>query len=137
MFARVNSMGCYGMEAFCVEVEADCHNGMPRIDVVGLPDASVKESCDRVRAAMKNCGCQFPVSRITVNLAPADRRKEGPLYDLPMFVALLAASGQLKQMPATSAFFGELSLDGAVRRVNGALPMVIQARDAGWEEIFV
>ena len=137
MFARVNSTGCYGMEAFCVEVEADCYNGLPRFDIVGLPDASVKESCDRVRAAMKNCGCHFPVSRITVNLAPADRRKEGPLYDLPMLVALLAASGQLKQMSTKAAFFGELSLDGAVRRVNGALPMVIQARDAGWEEIFV
>ena len=137
MFARVNSTGCYGMEAFCVEVEADCYNGLPRFDIVGLPDASVKESCDRVRAAMKNCGCQFPVSRITVNLAPADRRKEGPIYDLPMFVALLAASGQLKQMSPKTAFFGALSLDGAVRRVNGALPMVIQARDAGREEIFV
>lgn len=137
MFARINSVGCFGMEAFCVEVEADCFNGMPRFDIVGLPDASVREACDRVRSAMKNCGQEFPVSRITVNLAPADRRKEGPTYDLPIMIALLVASGQLRGGLDSMAFFGELSLDGAVRRVNSALPMVIQARDAGWKEIFV
>jgi magnesium chelatase family protein len=137
MFARVNSAGCYGMEAFRVEVEADCGGGLPRFDVVGLPDASVSESRDRVRSAMKNCGFEFPMSRITVNLAPADRRKEGPLYDLPILVALLAASGQLRPGFGKTAFFGELSLDGAVRRVNGALPMVMQARAAGWEEVFL
>jgi magnesium chelatase family protein len=125
------------MEAFCVELEADCFNGLPRFDVVGLPDASVKEAGDRVRSAMKNCGYEFPVNRITVNLAPADRRKEGPIYDLPMLVALLVASGQLRGGMEKTAFFGELSLDGSVRRVNGALPMVIQAREAGWTEIFV
>ena len=138
MFARVGSVGCYGMEAFCVEVEADCGSGLPRFEVVGLPDASVSESRDRVRSAMKNCGCDFPMSRITVNLAPADRRKEGPIYDLPILVALLAASGQLRYGDFDkAAFFGELSLDGAVLRVNGALPMVIQARDAGLTEIFL
>jgi len=137
MFARVNSVGCYGMESFSVEVEADCGGGLPRFDIVGLPDASVSESRDRVRSAMKNCGCDFPMSRITVNLAPADRRKEGPIYDLPIFVALMAASGQLRPSFDQAAFFGELSLDGAVRRVNGALPMVIQARDAGLAEVFL
>jgi len=137
MFARVNSAGCYGMEAFRVEVEADCGGGLPRFDVVGLPDASVSESRDRVRSAMKNCGFEFPMSRITVNLAPADRRKEGPLYDLPILVALLAASGQLRSGFEKTAFFGELSLDGAVRRVNGALPMVMQVRAAGWTEVFL
>jgi len=138
MFARINSTGCYGMEAFCVEVEADCGGGLPRFDVVGLPGASVRESSDRVRSAMKNCGCEFPVSRITVNLAPADRRKEGPIYDLPILAALLVSSGQLRGEPlAQAALFGELSLDGSVRRVNGALPMVIEAQNAGWKEIFV
>ena len=137
MFARVNSVGCFGMDAFCVEVEADCGGGLPRFDVVGLPDASVSESRDRVRSAMKNCGCDFPMSRITVNLAPADRRKEGPLYDLPILIALLVASGQLRAGHEKAAFIGELALDGTVRRVNGALPMVIEARDAGWTEIFV
>ncbi|MDR2525356.1 MAG: YifB family Mg chelatase-like AAA ATPase [Oscillospiraceae bacterium] len=137
MFAKINSAGCYGMEAFSVEVEADVSRGLPRFDVVGLPDAAVSEARDRVRSAMKNCGCEFPVSRITVNLAPADRRKEGPVYDLPILVALLAATGQLRGDFAESAFFGELSLDGTVRKVNGALPMVIQARAAGRKEIFV
>jgi len=137
MFARVNSVGCYGMDAFSVEAEADCGGGLPRFDVVGLPDASVSESRDRVRSAMKNCGYDFPMSRITVNLAPADRRKEGPLYDLPILVALLVASGQLRGGFDKAAFFGELSLDGAVRRVNGALPMVMQARAAGLTEVFV
>ncbi|MDR2753588.1 MAG: YifB family Mg chelatase-like AAA ATPase [Oscillospiraceae bacterium] len=138
MFARVNSAGCYGMDAFRVEVEADCSNGLPRFDIVGLPDASVSEAKDRVRSAIKNCGYAFPATRITINLAPADRRKEGPIYDLPILIALLTASGQLRARgAAAAAYFGELSLDGAVRRVNGALPMVIQARDAGWTEIFV
>ena len=137
MYAQVNSMGCFGMEAFCVQVEADCFNGMPRFDIVGLPGASVKEACDRVRSAIKNCGHEFPMSRITINLAPADRRKEGPIYDLPILVALLVASGQLRAGHETAAFIGELALDGTVRRVNGALPMVMQARDAGWTEVFV
>ncbi|MDR1927018.1 MAG: YifB family Mg chelatase-like AAA ATPase, partial [Oscillospiraceae bacterium] len=104
---------------------------------VGLPDAAVSEARDRVRSAVKNSGFEFPVSRITVNLAPADRRKEGPIYDLPILVALLIASGQLRGDIKACAFFGELSLDGAVRRVNGALPMVIKAREAGWKEVFV
>ncbi|MCL2531833.1 MAG: YifB family Mg chelatase-like AAA ATPase [Oscillospiraceae bacterium] len=138
MFARINSMGCFGMEAFAVEVEADCFNsGLPRFDIVGLPGASVKEAQDRVRSAMKNCGHEFPGSRVTVNLAPADRRKEGPIYDLPICIALLVGSGQLRSGHEKSAFIGELALDGTVRRVNGALPMVIAARDAGWTEIFV
>jgi len=138
MFSRVNSMGCFGMDAFCVEVECDSFSsGFPRFDIVGLPDASVKEAADRVRSAIKNCGYEFPMSRITVNLAPADRRKEGPTYDLPILIALLVASGQLKGGHEKAAFLGELSLDGAVRRVNGALPMVIEARDAGWKEIYV
>ncbi|MDR1465884.1 MAG: YifB family Mg chelatase-like AAA ATPase [Oscillospiraceae bacterium] len=137
MFSRINSVGCYGMETFCVEVEADLHQGLPRFDMVGLPDAAVSEAKDRVRAAIKNSGYAFPASRITVNLAPADRRKEGPLYDLPLFVALLCASGQLQGDFAKAAFVGELSLDGLVRKVNGALPMVIQARNAGWTDVFV
>ncbi|MCL2106135.1 MAG: YifB family Mg chelatase-like AAA ATPase [Oscillospiraceae bacterium] len=143
MFARINSMGCYGLEAFCVEVEADIPQGLPRFDIVGLPDTSVSEARERVRSAMKNSGYDFPYSRITVNLAPADRRKEGPLYDLPILIALLAASGQLRgggmqdEAWQRTAFIGELSLDGSVRKVNGALPMVIQARDAGWREVFL
>ena len=95
MFAHLNSIGLYGMDAFEVNVEADISNGLPGFDVVGLPDTAVKESRDRVRSASKNCGFASPMSRITVNLAPADKRKEGPIYDLPILLAILTASGQL------------------------------------------
>lgn len=95
MFAKVKSLGIFGMDAFSVVVEADISRGVPRFDIVGLPDTAVKESRERVRAAIKNCNFQFPVSRITVNIAPADIKKEGPLYDLPVFIALLMATGQI------------------------------------------
>lgn len=137
MFARVRSMGLYGMESYMVEVEADLSQGLPRFDVVGLPDASVSESRNRVHSAIKNGGFNFPVSRITINLAPADKRKEGPFYDLPIFIALLTASRQLQVPLDGMAFIGELSLNGELRRVNGALPMVICARDAGVSAVFV
>ncbi len=137
MFAKVNSMGIFGMEVFPVSVEADISGGLPRFDVVGLPDSAVSESRDRVRSAMKNSGFDFPVSRITVNLAPADRRKEGPLYDLAIFVALLEASEQLRANTGEYIFLGELSLDGKVRRVNGVLPMVIGACQSGMKKVFV
>ena len=137
MFAKVNSMGIFGMEVFPVSVEADISSGLPRFDVVGLPDSAVSESRNRVHSAIKNSGFDFPVSRITVNLAPADRRKEGPLYDLAMFVALLMASEQLRADTDGYIFLGELSLDGKVRRVNGVLPMVIGACQSGVSKIFV
>ena len=137
MFAKVNSMGIFGMEVFPVSVEADISSGLPRFDVVGLPDSAVSESRDRVRSAMKNSGFDFPVSRITVNLAPADRRKEGPLYDLSIFIALLEASEQLNVKTDDYIFLGELSLDGKIRRVNGVLPMVIGAHQCGVRKIFV
>ena len=95
MFARLFSMGLYGVEAFPVEVEVDVSRGMPCFDMVGLPDAAVKEARNRVRSALKNCGFDFPINRITVNLAPADRRKESPVYDLPLLAALLCATEQL------------------------------------------
>ncbi len=137
MFARVNSFGIYGMEVFPVTVEADISTGMPRFDVVGLPDSAVSESRDRVRSAIKNCGFTFPVSRITLNLAPADRRKEGPVYDLAMLITLLLASDQLNADTKGYAFIGELSLDGKVRHINGVLPMVINARQQGLKGVFV
>lgn len=137
MFARVNSLGIYGMEVFPVTVEADISGGLPRFDVVGLPDSAVSESRDRVHSAIKNCGFTFPVSRITVNLAPADRRKEGPIYDLAMFITLLLASEQLDADTSGYAFLGELSLDGKIRHVNGVLPMVISACQNGFHSIFV
>lgn len=137
MFARVNSLGIYGMEVFPVTVEADISGGLPRFDVVGLPDSAVSESRDRVRSAIKNCGFDFPVSRITVNLAPADRRKEGPVYDLAMLITLLLASEQLNVNTDGYAFIGELSLDGKIRHVNGVLPMVISACQNGLKAVFV
>lgn len=137
MFAKVSSMGIYGMEVFPVTVEADISSGLPRIDVVGLPDSAVSESKDRVRSAIKNRGFEYPVSRITLNLAPADRRKEGPIYDLAILVALLQASEQINVKTGGYAFLGELSLDGKVRHVNGVLPMVIGAKQCGIKAVFV
>ncbi len=137
MFAGLKSMGLRGIDGFMVDVEADLSQGLPGFDVVGLPDTAVRESRDRVRAAMKNAGYTYPVSRITVNLAPADIKKEGSVYDLPLLLALLCASGQLKAKLAHAAFVGELSLQGAVRPVRGVLPMVIAARDAGIKEVYV
>ena len=137
MFARINSMGLFGIESYMVGVEVDYGNGLPRIDVVGLPDASVNESRNRVRSAMKNCGYPFPQSRVTVNLSPADIKKEGPIYDLPIFISILHATDQLKCPLGDCAFIGELSLDGLVRKVNGALSMVIRAQKSGIKKVFV
>ena len=137
MFACLKSMGLRGIDGFMVDVEADLSQGLPGFDVVGLPDTAVKESRDRVRSALKNAGYTYPVSRITVNLAPADVKKEGSVYDLPLLLSLLCASGQLKANLKHAAFIGELSLLGEVRPVRGVLPMVIAARDAGIKEVFV
>ncbi len=137
MVSRSYSMGLYGLDSFTVAVEADISVGLPGFDVVGLPDASVRESRDRVRSAMKNCGFQFPVHKITVNLGPADKRKEGPIYDLPLFVALMKASGQLDAGVEDSVFIGELSLTGEVRPVKGVLPMAIRAKEAGFQKLYV
>ena len=137
MFTRQNSVGLFGVDAYMVRVEADLSQGMPCFDIVGLPDAAVKESRDRVRAAVRNCGFTFPVGRVTVNLAPADIRKEGALYDLPLLVAILKAAGQLDAELEDAAFIGELSLDGTVRPVNGLLAMAIQVRQSGLKRFFV
>ena len=137
MFAEVHSLGVHALDGFCVRVEADISAGLPQFCVVGLPDNAVKESSERVHSAIKNLGFTYPVSRITVNLAPADIRKTGPVYDLPIFLALLCADGQLSSIPGNYAFIGELSLDGAVRGVSGVLPMAMAAKDAGIEHLFV
>ena len=137
MVAKTHSMGLFGMEAFPVEVETDLSTGLPSFEIVGLPDAAVKESRDRVRAALKNCGYDFPVGRITMNLAPADRKKAGPMYDLPLLVSLLKASHQLSCDTADAVFLGELSLSGQVRPVHGVLAMACAARTAGVRRMFV
>ena len=125
------------MEAYKVLVEADISGGLPRFDIVGLPDTAVSESRERVRSAIKNANLQYPVSRITVNLAPADIKKEGPIYDLPILIALLSANEQLKGVTDEMAFIGELSLDGELRKINGVLPMVICAMKNGIKKIFI
>lgn len=137
MYAKVKSLGVFGLDAFGVTVECDISSGPPRFDLVGLPDAVVKESRERVRASVKNSHLDFPVSRITVNIAPADIKKEGSVYDLPVFIAILKASGQLKGDTDNFAFVGELSLDGEIRSVNGILPMLIKARDCGIKAVFI
>lgn len=133
----VNSIGYFGLHTFPVEVEADVSFGKFRFDIVGLPDAAVSESRERVRAAIKNNGYEFPNVHITVNLAPADVRKEGPVFDLPIFIALLKASKQLMCDVSTCAFVGELSLSGCVRPCNGVLPMVMKAKEEGFRSIFI
>lgn len=137
MFSKIYSLGLRGVNGFVVTVEADLSQGLPAFEVVGLPGTAVRESRDRVRAALKNGGFTYPVSRITVNLAPADVRKEGAVYDLPLLLALLCASDQCRAAVEDAAFVGELSLDGAVRPVRGVLPMVLAARDAGLKRVFV
>ena len=131
MMVTVRSLGLTGITGYEVSVECFLSGGLPGFDVVGLPDAAVKESRERVRAAVKNCGAKFPVSRITVNLAPAGTKKAGTVYDLPIFVGLLAADGDLPTPPKDAAFIGELSLTGALRGVSGVLPMALAAREAG------
>ena len=132
-----NSMGIFGLETFNVRVEADVAMGFPGFDIVGLPDASVKESRDRVRSALRNCGFEIPDGKITINLAPAHIRKEGSVYDLPILMALLKYSGQLVADISNSVFIGELSLSGDVRSVNGVLPMTMKAKEEGFQNIYV
>lgn len=138
MIAKVKSCGLMGIDGYIVDVETDITNGMPAFDVVGLPDAAVKESRERVRAAMRNSELNFPQKRITVNLAPANIRKEGPFYDLPICLGLLRSSGQLPGDEADEyLFLGELSLNGRLRPVIGALPMVLCAAEAGIKKVIL
>lgn len=137
MFSRLKSVGLFGIDSYMIEVEADVSTGLPCFDIVGLPDTAVKESRDRVRAALKNCGFKFPVGHITVNLAPADLKKEGSLYDLPILIALLRATDQIKEETDDSIFIGELSLDGKLRPAGGILAIAVTALKNGIKRMFV
>ena len=137
MYAVLKSFGLKGLNGFPVEVEADISGGMPALSIVGLPDSAVRESGDRVHAALKNLGFKWPDRRITINLAPADVRKTGPVYDLPLLLAVLAASGQLEPPPKDTAFLGELALDGSLRPVSGVLPMALEAAAGGVRALYV
>jgi magnesium chelatase family protein len=136
MLSQTLAYGLSGVDGFAVKVEVFITNGLPALDVVGLPDASVKESRDRVRAAIMNSGFRMPVARVTVNLAPADVRKEGPAFDLPIAVGVLQASGQVAFPPMDDVLLiGELSLQGELNPVRGALPMVISAHEHGIHQV--
>ena len=137
MMGHVRSMGLRGLEGYEISVECYITNGLPGFDVVGLPDAAVKEARERVRAAIKNCGFKFPVSRITLNLAPAGTKKTGTVYDLPILLGILEASGLVKLPKTPCAFLGELSLEGALRPVAGVLPMALAAKELGVQELYV
>lgn len=137
MVFKCKSFGLFGIDCYPVEVEASISRGIGAFDLVGLPDTAVKESRDRVRTAFNNCGFDFPISRLTVNLAPADIKKEGPIYDLPIFMAILKATGNLAVKLEESAFLGELSLAGEVRSINGVLPMTIKAKECGIKHLYV
>lgn len=137
MLAKLHSLGVVALDGYVVTVEVDTSGGLPQFNIVGLPDSAVKESTDRVRSALKNMQYTYPVSRITVNLAPAHTRKTGPVYDLPLLLGVLAASGQISSLPDSCAFVGELSLDGAVRPITGILPMATACRNAGIKKLFV
>ena len=137
MVEKCNSLGLFGLNTYVIETEADLSRGIAAFDIVGLPDTAVKESRDRVRAAMKNCGFEFPNSRLVLNLAPADIKKEGPLYDLPILVTILRAMRHITANIDDSAFIGELSLSGEVRGINGVLPMAIAARSHGFKKLYV
>ncbi|MGL5972717.1 MAG: YifB family Mg chelatase-like AAA ATPase [Oscillospiraceae bacterium] len=137
MYSKVKSFGFTGLDTFCVDVEIDISRGLPSFDIVGLPDTTVKESKDRVKASIKNCNFSFPVSKITVNLAPADIKKYGPIYDLPIFIGILKSSSQFDHNIDDYAFFGELSLNGDIRSIYGALPMVLAAYKNKIRKVFV
>jgi len=137
MLAKVFSCAVIGLEGAIVQVEVDISRGLPSFAIVGLPDTAVQESRERVRAAIKNSSLQFPGTRLTVNLAPADLRKEGPAYDLPIALGILLANDQLWADVSSCLFIGELSLDGGVRHTNGILPLASVAKEQGFERVFV
>ncbi len=137
MICSVRTMCISGIQGSVVTAEAFISNGMPGFDIVGLPDAAVKEARERIRAAVKSSGMKFPVSRITVNLAPASLKKAGTHFDLPILLAVMAAYGQIKSPRPEWAFLGEVALDGGLRSVSGVLPMVLAAKKAGITRVFV
>lgn len=137
MFGRLTSGAILGVEAQRIEIECDVSGGLPCFQIVGLPDKEVSESRERIRSALRNAGYSFPAGRITANLAPADVRKHGVAFDLPIALAILIASGQLPAPRNPLLFVGELALDGAVRPVAGVLPLALRAAEEGLGGIVV
>ena len=131
MICSIRTLGVSGIHGAPVTAECYISGGLPAFDIVGLPDAAVKEARERVRAAAKSSGLKFPVSRITVNLAPASQKKAGTHYDLPILLSILSASGEIRRPAHDCAFLGELGLDGNLRPISGVLPMALAAKQAG------
>ena len=137
MLAKVKSATVIGLDAQEIDVEVDLSNGLPCFNIVGLPDKAVEEAKERVKSAIKNSGGMFPQKRITVNLAPADIKKEGPSFDLPIALGVLAAAGQIEFDMQNILSVGELSLDGKLREVNGVLPISMMAKKRKYKKIFI
>ncbi len=132
MLSKVKSYGLMGLNGYQIDIEVDISQGLPSYEVVGLPDNSVKESKERVKGAIKNSGLDYPIAKVTINMAPADTKKEGPIYDLPIAIGMLSASGKINEKVLKDyALIGELGLDGNIRKVNGVLPILISAKNLG------
>ena len=137
MYRKVNSLGLYGLNAFAVDVEVEISKAIPSFDIIGMGDIVVRESRDRIKAALRSCAIMFPEGKVTVNLAPADTKKCGSMHDLAMFVAIASLAGGVGGDFEHTAFIGELALNGDVRAVNGVLPMVLLALSEGFTTVFV
>ncbi len=137
MLSKINSMALHGLDGYLIDVQVDVSNGMPCWELVGLPDTSIKEAKERVKTAIKNSGYELLSKRIIINLAPADTKKEGSVFDLPIAIGILVDLGEIKNRLDKIAFIGELSLDGTINRVNGILPMCIEAKKLGIKTIIV
>src|SRR5574344_1568205 len=138
MLSKTQSFGLKGIEGYPVSVEVDINQGLPTYDIVGLVGTSTKESKERVRSAIKNSALVYPIHKITINLAPADTKKEGPIYDLAIAIGILCASEQIdSSLVKDYVYLGELGLDGDVRKINGVLPILIAAREKGYNKIIL
>lgn len=141
MLSKIKSMSLEGLNGYLVEIQSDVSGGLPSFEIVGLPDVRVKEAKERVRTAIKNSGIEFPSRKIIVNLAPADIRKEGTFFDLPIAIGILIAIGKISKIKVknfeSTIFLGELSLDGKINRVNGVLPMCIEALELGIKRVIL
>lgn len=137
MFAKISSLGLFGLNAFPVDVEIDISKGQPQFDIVGLPDAVVRESRERIKSALRACDIAFPVASVMVNLAPANTKKSGSVHDMAIFMSIITATKMIDKSPDNCAFIGELSLNGDFRYINGVLPMIILAKEKGIKSVFV
>ena len=139
MLSKIKSMSLEGLTGYLVEIQSDVSGGLPNFEIVGLPDVRVKEAKERVKTAIKNSGIEFPSRKIIVNLAPADIRKEGTFFDLPIAIGILMALKEISKIKIknfeSTIFLGELSLDGKINRVNGVLPMCIEALELGIKRV--